>query len=296
MDKPTFKSFFIFEHPLESVFESVANLKHADSIFSDIRSPTTIVKGFNTYTPGNQFYYTVLSTKIEFEVISFLNQDIRKCVRWRAKSNNIEYYCEYSLYVCCSSGNTVLEWTVDCSNIKLDTEMMQQVHNETMQRVNKFLTDQAMTAVKSNLIIKAERSSILKYILDMSLIRNSSKYFGRMKYSGDSTKPGSKVTFDYTIFGFELTFALEALEISSKVKKWTYNLKAVSSPFPAGIKEINFTIYKIHNKKSVIEIRHIFGANLSKTKSSEVQQEQLSFLEDLASSIESNSQAKSNIA
>lgn len=297
MDKPTFKSYYIFEHPLENVFESVANLKRSDSIFSDIRSPTTIVKGFNTYTPGNQFYYSVLSTKIEFEVISFLNQDSRKCVRWRAKSNNLEYYCEYSLYICCSSGSTILEWIVDCTDIKMDTEMMQQVHNETMRRIDKFLSDQSLSVVKSNLVIKAERSSILKYILDLSLVNNSSKYFGQLKYSGESTKIGSKVIFDYTMFGFEYIFNVESLEISSKVKKWTYNLKTAASPFQAGIKEIRFTLYKIHNKKSVIEINHFFGSSLSKSKTNEIQQEQQQFLEDLLKSIETKeSQSKTNIA
>lgn len=284
MNKSQFKSYYTFNFLMDKVFETVVNLKSIDSVFSDIRSQTTMVKGFNTYTPGNIFYYTVNSNKVEFEVISYMNQESLKSIRWKTKANNIEYFCEYNLYKCCQSGNCVLEWVLDIeSSIQIDKEAILETQKETMRRVHNYLNEQSTTEIKSSLIIKAERNSIIKLILDLNSVKNISKYFGIIKYLGDSNKAGTKLVFDYTFLGFELVFYIDSIEISSKVKRWSYTIQATSSK--SLIKCIQFSIFKIHNRKSVVEVRHVFNKCLIPEKLQDFEKEQMSFLADLASSI-----------
>lgn len=284
MSKSQFRSYYTFNFLMDKVFETVVNLKSIDSVFSDIRSQTTMVKGFNTYTPGNTFYYTVNSNKVEFEVISYINQESLKSIRWKTKANNIEYYCEYNLYKCCQSGNCVLEWVLDIeSDILIDKEAILETQNETMRRVHNYLNEQTTTEIKSSLVIKAERNSIIKLILDLNSIKNVSRYFGTVKYLGDSNKANSKLVFDYSFLGFELVFFIDSIEISSKVKRWNYSIQSTSSK--SLIKAIQFSIFKIHNRKSVVEVRHVFSKCLLPEKLQDFEKEQLSFLADLASSI-----------
>lgn len=286
-----FKSYYTFNFLMDKVFETVINLKSIDSVFSDIRSQTTMVKGFNTYTPGNTFFYLVNSSKVEFEVISCMNQESLKSIRWKTKADNIEYYCEYNLYKCCQSGNCVLEWVLDIeTNIQIDKEAILESQNETMRRVQNYLGEQTTTEIKTRLIIKAERNSIIKLILDLNNIKNISKYFGTIKYLGESNKAGSKLIFDYSFLDFELVFCIDSIEISSKVKRWKYTIQAASSK--SLIKTIQLSVFKIHNRKSVVEVTHVFSKCLSPEKLQNFEKEQLGFLTDLASSIPDSSTNK----
>lgn len=291
MNRSKVKSYYTFDYSSDKVFETIANLKSIDSVFSDIRSQTVMVKGFNTYTPGNAFYYIVNSNKVEFEVISCINQESLKSIRWKTKANNIEYFCEYNLYKCCYSGNCVLEWVLEMeSTIQMDNEHILETHNETMRRVKKYLDEQTTSEIKSSIVIKAERNSIIKLITDLNNIKNVSKYFGNIRYLGDSTKAGSKLIFDYSFLGFELIFVVESIEISSKIKRWSYIIHSSSSK--GIIKAIHFSIFKIHNRKSVLEIKHVFSKCLLPEKLQIFEKEQTSFLADLASSIIDGSKAQ----
>jgi hypothetical protein len=290
MESKEIKSFFIFNSDFHKTFEFIIDFKKTDDLFNDIRSKTEITKGYNTYSPGNTFFYKVNGLPIYFEVLSYHSEDNIKSIKWKVSSDFFDYNYEYCLYRCTVGEEVVLEWKLQFIGDKeVDKESIIKDQENCINRIKDYLKTQTTEFIICNsVIVRCERLQILKLLLDLNSFNNSFKHFGLVKYSGEAVKVGTKVTFSFPFFAIDLKFVVEKSEFSDKSKKWTYSLKAHNSqntgstPMPlSSVKEITFTIYKIHNKKILLEVKHQVLTNIAGEKIRNIDEQQNALLNDI---------------
>lgn len=286
MESKEIKSFFIFNSDFHKTFEFIVDFKKTDDLFKDIRSSTEITKGYNTYSPGNTFFYKVNGFPIYFEVLSFHTEDNIKTIKWRVNSEIFEYCYEYTLYRCTVGEEVVLEWKLQFNDEKeIDKENIIKDQETCINRIKEYLRLQTTEFIVSNSsIIRCDRAQLMKLMTDFNTIPNAVKYFGMVNYNGESLKSGTKVSFNFPLFAIELKFIVDKSDFSEKSKKWTYVLKAVSSTGPGEsnpVKEINMNIYKIHNKKLLLEIKHLVLTNIAGEKIRNIEEQQNNLLTDI---------------
>jgi hypothetical protein len=134
------------------------------------------------------------------------------------------------------------------------------------------------------MIIRAERANILKHILNLEGLKNSSCFLGKIKYDGDSSKPGSKVSFGVPLLGIEYKFTVNKVDISEKNKRWVYSLKITNEDSEIQsfyIKEISFIVYMIHNKKVLLEVKHKIASSMPNEKAVTLKHQQNEFLKEI---------------
>lgn len=278
MESKEIKSFYLFNSDFHRTFEFIIDFKKTDNLFRDVRSNTEITKGFNTYSPGNTFFYKVNSMPIYFEVLSYHSEDNIKTIKWKVLSELYEYIYEYTLYRCTVGEEVVLEWKLQfIDNKNIDRETIIKDQDSCINRIRDFLkTETTDFTISNSIIIRADRKDVTKYILNLSLLKNSNNYFGKVLYNGDSSTIGTNINFNFQFFAIELKFTVEKVDFNEKSKKWVYSLKSINNnngPYNS-IKNITFTMYKIHSKKLLLEIEHqvLININGEKIRSIEDQQ------------------------
>lgn len=283
------KNFYFFEDSIERVFGYLKDFKKTDSLFENIRSATEITKGINTFEVGNLFHYNVNGIKIKFEVLDYTEEEKLKSVKWRVnvEGTDIVYDYEYILHKCTVGGDVILEWNlVFKENTTIESDAVIKDLNECMQRIKKKLkSDLTDYYLAEASIIKVERSSIIKSLLNLNSFKTSSNMFGKIRYIGDPAVVGSKVIFELLFVGMEMKFIVDVAEFNENSFEWTYSLKSKSSNNDSlsFIKEIIFTIIKISSNKNFVEIKHTFNQQISREKLNSIKEDQVLFLKELKS-------------
>ncbi len=287
MEGKIIKSLYIFEFNIDIVFDYIKDFTKTDSLFKFIRSQTEITKGSNTYTPGSTFFYTVNGNKIEFTTEDMQDEESFKSIKWSVKTPFFNYSYLYNIYYCIVSNESVLEWILELEDEKanLNKEEMVQEQNEIMKRIKEFIIqDRPFFNVSSCMIIRAERANILKHILNLEGLKNSSVFFGKIKNEGDTSKPGSKIVFAVPLLGVEYKFTVNKVDINEKNKRWIYSLKITNEDSEIQnfyIKEISFIVYMIHNKKVLLEVKHKISSNMPNEKAVTLKHQQNELLKEI---------------
>ena len=287
MEGRTIKSLYIFECNIDIVFDYIKDFTKTDNLFKLLRSNTEITKGCNTYTVGSNFFYTVSGSKIEFQTEEMQDEDSFKSIKWRVQTSELNYTYLYNIYYCIISNETVLEWILELSELKSDfnKEAMIQDQNEIMKQIKEFIIqDKAFFTVSSSMIIRTDRLSVLKHVLSLDNLKNSPLYFGKIKYSGDSSKPGSKIIFQMPLLGIEYKMTVNKIDVNEKNKRWIYSLKLSSedgNKLPFYVKELIFCIYMIHNKKILLEVKHKISSEMPNDKAVLLKQQQNELLKEI---------------
>jgi hypothetical protein len=281
------KNFYFFEDTIERVFGYLKDFKKTDSLFEDIRSATEITLGINTYEVSNKFHYTVNGVKINFEVLDYQEEEKLKSIKWLVSvaGTDIAYEYEYILHKCTVGGDVILEWNlIFKESTKIESDLVIKDLNECMQRIKKKLkTDLTDYYLAEAIIIRTDRSSIVKTLLNFPNLKVTQNIFGKVKVSGDTSQVGCKIVFELPFVGVESKFYVETADFNDHSYEWIYSLKSKASssgsiPF---VKEIIFTIIKISTNKNFLEIKHTFNQQISRDKLNAIKEDQLSFLKEI---------------
>lgn len=283
----TLKNFYFFEDSIDRVFMYLRDFKKTDSLFEDIRSATEITKGSNTFEVGNSFHYFVNSMKIEFQVLETIEEEKMRQIKWNVQvaESKLNYDYEYILHKCTVGGDLILEWNLCIKeNADIDAEIVIKDLNECMSRIKKKLKNDLTDYYLSEaLVINCEREKIKNYIVKLDQLKSSSTLFGKVKYSSDSQKIGTKVTFEIPFVGMEIKFIVEEADFNENLHEWKYSLKSKinQSGSLSYLNEIIFTIIKVSSTKTFIEVKHTFNSQVSRDKINGIREDQNLFLKEL---------------
>lgn len=285
------KTYFIFQAEPAVVFEICKNISKTDNLFAGVRSPTQILKGSNTYSVGNKFRIEINSIPFVFEVEQHECLKDYKCIRWRLSVFNFIFILIVNVYRCCVSQSSIVETTLEHSTPDFfELHKLLNDNREYMIRLQEYVKNLSSNSKLTNSkVIRADRSSLAKLILDLNQIPNSSKYFGQIKYEDiDSFKIGNHITFSIPFLCLECKFAITESQLFDKRKKWTYSLKLVESQF-SSISEIIMTIYKLRSKKCVYSLTAVYKDNVQPKRIEQINMKQVSFIKDMISCLEDSS-------
>lgn len=278
MEKSFLKGYYIFNYPIDMVFNILRDYRKLDLVFDDIRTPTKITNGRNTYELGNEFSYFVNGNKITFITVANKNEINFKSIKWRVKTDFIQYEYEYILSRCSVEYKTVLEWKVSFSKpVKMDFEKALDEQSESFLKIDKLLiNDPGNLSVSESIVIKASRRSIVSILMKLGKIsRNCNFCFGSVKYVGPPDKEQTKVYFRYPMFAIEHLFVVEQADFDNSKYIWTYSMRNLGHlpKESTSLLKLTFRLIRIGEKKTFLEIKQDFNTdstNLAEKVSSEL--------------------------
>lgn len=270
MYKPCIRNHFIFHDNITRIFNLIKDHKRSDSIFEDIRSPTQITLGHNTFEVGNEFFYTVGGKRINFKVISYLDDDNKKGIKWNINTDVLNYDYEYVLTRCTVEKEVLLEWTI-IFNHKIPHlyDSFVQDQFEIMNRFDKRLqTDLSDCYHSESTIIKSDRNSILNLITDFKKVSENCDFcFGKVQCRGKALDLDTHLIMRFPIFNSEVKYVVNKIDINDQSNTWIYSLKNLNSyGIFANIKQLVFILVKINDKKTLLEVRQYFNHFCSNEK------------------------------
>lgn len=286
MKKQQVKSLYIFEFHINIVYEYIKDFKKTDSLFKYLRSNTEITKGINTYTDNSSFYYIVAGhKKIEFSTETVIDEEVYKSIKWNVTTVEMNYSYQYNFYYCSDSNETVLEWILsyedDCK-ISMNKGKILEEQSEIMKEIKEFIVkDKVFITISSGLIIKTERLSVIKYVLDLNQVKSVNDYFGKVEYQGDPQKIKSKIIFSMSLLGIVLKYEVFQSDFNEKNKEWVYGMRLIEEDdftIRNYVKEIVFFINCIHSKKVFVEMKYKVLACMSNKKVVELKKTQVALL------------------
>lgn len=278
MEKNFLKGHYLFEYHIEIVFNLIRDFKKLDEIFDDIRTPTKLLNGKNTYDIGNEFTYTVSGNRVIFSTISTKNEINLKSIKWRVKTDFLQYEYEYLLYRCSVDHSTLLEWKVSFSKpVKMDYDKALLEQSESFSKVHNLLKcDPCNYSLAESIVIKASRSSIINVLMKLGKIsRNCDYCFGYVEYLGKPEKEQSKIFFKYPMLALDYKFVVEKAEFDNSKYIWTYSIKNICplSKDSTELLQLTFNLFRIGDKKTLLQIKQIFNSvsiNISEKVSREL--------------------------
>lgn len=288
------KSYFIFQADPSVVFEICKNISTTDNLYSSVRSPVLILKGSNTYSEGNKFRIEINSIPFVFEVEQHTCLKDYKSIKWKLSVFNFIFILIVTVYRCCVSQNSIVETTLEYPTPDFfELHKLINDNREYMTRLQEYIKNLGSTSKLTNSkVIRADRSSLAKIIIDLNQIPNSSKYFGQIKYEDTcSPKIGNQITFAIPFLGIECKFIVNEYQLFDKTKRWVYSLKLMDGQ-TANISEIIMTIYKLRSKKCIFSLTSVFRDSVQPKRIEQINMKQVSFIKDMTSCLEDNSSKK----